>query len=138
MLSRRTLRADASANESVDLRFAGHNALFFKVFYGDTVSRLICKRADSTRSEGMSLTEQNFGEFMCVCLNVTREIEVDVRYFVPLEAEEGFKRNVVSVSYHLASAFGTIFRRKVKTASDRAVFNEFGVFALRASVMGRK
>ena len=72
---------------------------------------------------------------MYFSLYFTREIKVDIGRFIAVEAEEGFKRDIVAVPYHLSAAVRAGFRCHIETAPVFALEEEFAVFALRAEIM---
>ena len=66
------------------------------------------------------------------------EVEVYIRRFIAVEAEEGLEWYVVTVAVHFAAALRTVLRRKVKSRTVNAVREEFTVLALRTNVMRRQ
>ena len=58
-------------------------------------------------------------------LVVTREVQVNVGHLVTMEAQEGFKWDVLPVFNHHDLAVRTLFIRQVKTGGVFAVFKKF-------------
>ena len=97
---------------------------------------LIGKSTDGSRTEHVSFTEELLGVFMNSTLYVTREVKVDIRGFITLEAKEGFEGDVLSVREEGLTADGTSLIGQVKAGADRAVGKELGVLTLGTSIMG--
>ena len=66
------------------------------------------------------------------------KILVDIRRLIAVEAEEGFKRDIVTIAFHIGTAFRTIFRRQIEARSDSTVRDEFAMLAIRAGVVRYK
>ena len=66
------------------------------------------------------------------------EVEVNIGRFVAVEAEEGFKRNFMPVANHIRAAVRAILFRHIKARAVLVVGVEFGIFALRATVVRRQ
>ena len=83
-----------------------------------TVRRFLGNAADGSGTEDVLGTEECFGVFMHLSLNLSREVQVNIGRFVTVEAKEGFKGNVVPFSHQFFSTQGTIFIRQVKSRAD--------------------
>lgn len=71
-------------------------------------------------------------------LEIAREVEVDIRLLIAVEAEEGLERNIVSVAYKRLAAYLAVFRRQVKTRAYRAVHEEGALLAVLAQIVRHK
>ena len=138
VLSDRLLDTHNSRHHIGYLRLRNLYFSVLKVLCNVAPRRLICKRADGSRTEDVPLTEELLGVFMYLRLNVAGEIKVYIGGFIAVEAEEGFKGDIVSVLIEPLSAYRTALIVKVKARADRAVGKELGITALRTSVMRGK
>ena len=99
--------------------------LSIKILQNKTNSSLVRYCGNSSRTTYIVATEKFFRIFVSnglvghcksiVRVNATREIQVYIRYFVAMEAQENCERNVVSVTHHISSTVRTSFGRQVKT-----------------------
>ena len=75
---------------------------------------------------------------MDVGLIFAREIQVNIRLLVAVEAEEGLEGDVVAVHQHPGAARGAVLVGQVEAVLHAAVGDELAVPALGAAVMGRQ
>ena len=115
-----------------------HRPLLFGVFADKADGRFIRHGGDGTGLKDVVLAEQRFRVAVGVALVLTGEIQIDIRRFVAVETQKGFKRNGVAVAVVFGAANGALLRRKVKARAVAAVRNEFAVFAVRADIMRRQ
>ena len=128
----------AAFAQAVFLRFMqGHSPLVQVVFY-ITIGGLIGKRTGGPRLKDVSLSEQLLGVLVCLRLVLTGKVQVNIRRLVPVEAQKGFKRNVVTIPQIRCATVFTVFRRQVKARTDRAVGKEDGVIAVWTAVVRRQ
>lgn len=144
MLSRCALYADTTAGQAVYFRLAEVNlcvrmlfVIFVKVLHDISVRRLGRNRTHRSGTENIFLTEKDFGVFMSIALIMPGEVQVDIGRFVTVEAEEGFKRDIVPVIYHFLAAF-TVSVGHIEAGADTAVKEKYAFFAFRAAVMRRQ
>ena len=86
----------------------------------------------------MVLAEEGFGIAMRAGLILIGKVQVDIRGFVPLKAQEGLEGNVVAIPLHFSTAVGAVFIRQVKAGTYAAIGDKLAVFAVGAAVMRRQ
>ena len=138
MLTRGLLNTHNSGGHVADLRLGNLNSLILKVLGNIAPGRLIGKAGGGSGTEHVSVTEELLGIFMYLTLHVTREVKVDIRRLITVEAKEGLKGNVVAVLIKHFTADGTLLIGKIKSRANRAVCKELRIATLRTSVMGRQ
>ena len=139
VLPRGSLDANAAADQSFQFRTAYGDSFPLQIFCRISESGFFCQRADCSGTEGMPLTKQHFCIFMGVALDVSRKVQVNIRRLISIEAQKGFKRNIVAVPDHIRrTAFGAILCRQIKARFHRTVLNPFAVSACRTAVVGRQ
>ena len=84
----------------------------------------------------MVVSEDGFGEGVGSGLVFSGEVQVDIGYLVAFESQEGFKRNVLSVSADHFPALGADLVRQVKAGMDGTVVHPFQIMAFAAQVVG--
>ena len=73
--------------------------------------------------ESLPLSEYDLGVFMRLILIISRKIEVDIRFLVALETQEGLKRNVIPLLGQGLTANRTqLVRHIAATASDKGLY----------------
>ena len=65
------------------------------------------------------------------------EVQVDIRLFIAVKAQEGFKRDIVAVHDHGFATDRAFFIRQVKAVHRHAIINPLAVLALGAQVVRR-
>ena len=138
MLPCGTLDPHTACHQPVNLRTVHGNPLVFQIVQNIPVCGLVRQCADGTGLEGFSGTEQHFRKLMGISLYVAGEVQVNIRGFVSLEAQEGFKRNIVSVPFQRGAAFRAVFLRQVEPGTDFPAFQKLIPLALGAAVVGRQ
>ena len=138
MLAGGALHLRAAERQTFLLGLVDHPVALGKVLLHISIGGLFGDSGDGTGLKDLRLSEQLDGVAMDVRLALAREIEIDIRLLVPLEAKEGFKRDIMAVLMHFSPAAGAVFVRQIEAGADRTVGNEFGVPALGADIMGRQ
>ena len=68
----------------------------------------------------------------------TREVQIDIRYFIAIEAKEYGKGDVVAVLLQISPAFRAFLVGKIEPAAVFAMGKKFTVLALGAHIMRRQ
>ena len=113
MLTRGSLYTGTASGESVLLCTGNNYIPFLQILFNIAVSCFVSNGSDSTRLENVTVTKEGFGVSVSSRLIFTREVKVDIRALVALEAKEGFEGNIVAVTSHWSATLGAIFWRKV-------------------------
>ena len=113
MLSRCSLYTCTASNKTVYLRIVQYKMMVVHISFYITVGCFIRKRAYCSGLENMALAEKHLCIGMSLLLVFAGKVKVNIRLFVTVESEEGFKRNVVSVLTHHCSALRAGFVRHV-------------------------
>ena len=112
---------------------------FFLIALDIAVGGLFGDGGNGAGFKDVVLAEKLFRVLMHLGLYLAGEIQVDIRLFVAVEAEEGFKRYLMSVAVEFRAALGTFFRRQVEAGSVfQAFFKELAPLAIGADIMRRK
>lgn len=138
MLARRRFDAHAAMGHLVDVGNVLFDALFLEEFLDVAERCLVGDSLDGTSAIDIVLAEQDFRVFMRDRLIGTGEVQVDIRDFIAVEAEEDGKRDVVAVFNHGFAADRAYFVRQVIAAAVGAVGDEFAVLAFRAAPVRRQ
>ena len=83
------------------------------VFFNKAVGCLISKRRYSSRSEGLTVTEDNLGVLVGLGLILSREVKVDIWLLVSLESKESLERNIKAILVHHGAALGASLIRHI-------------------------
>ena len=118
MLTCGTLNARAPHGKAGFLRLIIGYSVLLAIFFNIAVSGFIRNRTYCARFKNMVFTEKFFCIAMSIKLIFAGKVKVYIRRFVPVEAKESFKRNVVSVALHLCSTVWANLWRKVKSRTD--------------------
>ena len=125
--------------QAVFLCLGGFDSPLLQILFDVPVGSFFCQGADGSGTEYMVGAEKNFRVFMCLRLVFAGKIKVDIRcFFIAGVAQEGFKRDIESVSIHACAALRTVFFGHVSAAPIRVIRYELAVLALRADVMRRQ
>ena len=139
MLARGALDTHETQSKAVFLRFGSLDAPLFQILLDIAVGSFFRKGADGAGTEDMVGTEENFRVFMCLCLIFAGKVKVNIRRFlITRVAQEGFKRDIESVSIHSCAAFRAVLFGHVSAAPIRIIRDELTVFAFRTDVVRRQ
>ena len=138
MLTRCSFNTDTPLNKTFHFSRRNCDSLFFHPFFNKSECSFIGESADCSCFENMGFTEKLFGIAVGIELIFAREVKVDIRLFVTVEAKEGFKRNIMAVTVHGFSAHGTILRRHIVTRTVFAYIEKFTVLAILTYIVGNK
>ena len=86
-----------SKHDPVDLTFALTLSPLGKIILHVSERRLIRQRSDGSGPVCLSGTKDDFRVLVGITLIITGEIQVDIRFFIPLKSQERLERNVESV-----------------------------------------
>ena len=134
VLTRCTLDTGTALAKSVGFSVVYASFTLFKVFFNEAESCFIGNGTYRTRFKNVGNAEKLFGVSVGVELIFARKVKVDIGRFVALEAEEGFKRNVVAVSNHRNTAMRTVLWRQIKAGADLTVEEKLTVLTLLAKI----
>ena len=126
---------EAARNEPVDLAVVDGDAAFIEIMLDIAVCDLVLHAGDRTRLEHICAAEQLLGIAVRFGLIFAGEILVDIRRLVAVEAEEGLERDIMAVALHIGAAFRAGLFGEIEAGADRAVRDEFAVFAFRADIV---
>ena len=136
VLARGALHAHAACNKAFCLAFVKAHALLLTIPLDVAVDRLILQAGNCACTEGMPFAEHFLHVLMRNRLIFTGKVQVDIGRFIPLEAQEHFKRDLVAEFFVFRAAHGAVCIRHVHaTCILRAVYVEIAVFAVGAHVM---
>ena len=122
MLARTSADSRTAHRNSVNLAFALSVAALLIVIPYIAECGLICKCADGSGLESMPLSEENFCILMCLCLIVTGEVQVNIRFFISLESEECLEGDIKSGLNQCFPAVGTYLIRHIESAAAGNAF----------------
>ena len=105
-------------DESVFLRTLNGHAFFIEPLLDEAIGGLIGESADCTCLENVLRSEKSLGIFMCLRLEIAREVEVDIGLFIAVETEESFERDIVTVTDKRFAADLAVLRRQVEARAD--------------------
>ena len=131
------LDAGAAQRQAVFLGVV-HGALpLVQIFFNVAVGCFILNTGHRAGLEHVGLAEQFLGVAVHIRLVLAGEVQVDIRFLIAIEAEEGLEGDVVAVHQHPGAALGAVFVRQVKAVVHAAVGDKLAVLALGAAVVGR-
>ncbi|SCH49485.1 Uncharacterised protein [uncultured Faecalibacterium sp.] len=138
VLTRGALDAGAAQSQAVLLRMVHRAAALIQIFFDIAVGGLVLNTGHGARLEHVGFAEQLLGIAVHIGLIFAGKIQVDIRLFIAVEAEEGLEGNIVAVHQHPGAAVGAVFIRQVKAVVHAAVGDELAVLALGAAIVGRQ
>ena len=132
------LDAGAAQRQAVFLGVV-HGALpLVQIFFNVAVGRFILNTGHRTGLEHVGLAEQFLGVAVHIRLVLAGEVQVDIRFLIAVETEEGLEGDVVAIHQHPGAALGAVFIRQVKAIVHAAVGDKLAILALGAAVVGRQ
>ena len=118
MLSGRPLNADKPCGKAIFFRMRRLDPPLFKILLHIAKSSLFCESADGTGPKYVIGAKQNFRIFMCLCLVLSGEIQVDIRsFFITGKSKKSLKRDIEAFSAKPCSANRAFFLRHVSSAA---------------------
>ena len=98
---------------------------------------LLRHSTDGTGAEHMVVSKQLKGIAVCVALIFTREVQVDIGYFIAAEAKERLKGNVEAVLFIRRAAHRADGIRHIRAASVPMLYRvvKVGILAVGATVV---
>ncbi len=142
MLSGSAPHPDTALQEPLNLFVSLMDLLLVKIFTDIAIGRLIGQRTDSPGTEGLSCAKDDFRIIVSLTLVFTREIQIDIRFLVPIESKECLKGNVMPVPHQRLPALRAVLRRHVKTGASGKSAHLFRIkvciMALLAIIMRRQ
>lgn len=138
MLARRRFDAHAAMGHFINVGNVLLDALFLEEFLDVAKRRLVGDGLDGACAVDVVLAKEDFRVFVGNRLIGTREVQVDIRDFVAVEAEEDGKRDVVAVFDERFAADWADLVGKVVAAAVGAIRDEFAVLAFRAAPVRRQ
>ena len=138
VLSGGALDTGAAQGQAVLLGVVDGPAAGLQILFDVAVGGLVLNAGHCTRLEHIGLAEQLLGVAVDVGLILAREVQVDIRLLVSVEAQEGLKGDVVAVHQHPGAAVGAVLIGQVEAVVHAAVGDELTVLALGAAVVGRQ
>ena len=135
MLAGSALDAGTSRRQSGLLSPVHHSTLAFGVFLYKADTGFLRHRGNGSGFEHVILAEQGFCIPMSVALILTGKVQVDIRGFISVKAQKGFKGNIMAIPVVGSAALRTVFIRQVKARPNGAVGNKLAVMAFWAHIM---
>ena len=132
------LYAHAARDQAILFGARGVQTAFFEILVDVAVGCFFSQCAYRARAEHVALAEKLLYIGMCARLVHAREVKVYIGHLVAVEAQEGFKGNIVPVFIKLSSALRTNLVRQIHTTPNRSVVNELHMFAVGTNIMGTK
>ena len=135
MLTCGPLHAGAVRSQSVRLILVDGNPPLLEVFHYVAEGGLVRHRAYGACLEHVLFAEDIAYVAVGHRLVFAGEVKVDIRLFVPVETQEGRKRNGEAVSLHVGAADRALLRRHIDTAVVEVFVAPLHVLALRAKIV---
>ena len=135
VLARGTFDARAGNGKAFFLRAGKHARTFFGILFHVAERGFICDGCDGAGLEDVFAAEQRLRIAVRTALVFAGEVEVDIRRFVAVKAEERLEWDGVAVAVEIFAAARALFRRQIKAGKVAAVRDELAVFALGANVV---
>ena len=142
MLSRGAPHPDAPLHKAVNLALSLSGPVLLKVVFHIAEGRLFRQGTYCARAERLPFSEDDLRIGVRRALVLTRKVQVDIRLFVSLKAEEGLKGNIKAVFSHFCAAVRADLIRHVAARGARKLLRNFRVevrvAAIRAYIMRRQ
>ena len=132
------LDAGAAQGQPVFLGVIDGAAPLLQVLFHIAVGGFVLDARDGARLKDVGLAEEFLGVAVDAALVFPREVQVDIRLLVAVEAQEGLEGDVVAVHDHPGAADRAVLVRQVEAVVHAAVGDELAVLALGTAVMGRQ
>ena len=138
MLAGGAAHAYAAGRKAVFLCPAGISAMLRQVFLGISKGCFFCNRANRACPEHMGSAKHFRTVSMGSGLIFAGEVQVDIRYLITAEAQEGLKGDVKAILFHPTAAVGTLEVRQISAAviTFRHIQDRKLAFRIRAAIMG--
>ena len=127
VLTGRSPHTDAPSGKPLDFTLSLADASVLTVAKRIAVGCLVGDRRNGARLEGLLMAENNLRIGMRLGLVLSREVQVDIRLLVSLEAKEGLKRNVKAGTGQRLPAVRAVLLRHIHAAFPRIGFYLLGI-----------
>ena len=107
MLSGASPDSRTALYDTVNLTFSLSLSVFFVIILYIPKRCLIRQCTNRSGTKRLTCAEDDFRIFVCITLIISREVQVNIRGLVPIEAEECLKRDVKTVFCKLFSTHRT-------------------------------
>ena len=111
-------------------------SLFLIVFLHKAIGSLIRHRSNRACSEYIVLAKKLLCVFMCHRLIFTREVQINIWYFIAIKAQEHRKRNFVTILQHIGTTHRTFLIWQIIAAAIGAIQHKLAMLAIRTTPMG--
>ena len=142
MLSRGAPHTDTALHKAVNLALSLSGPVLLKVVFHIAEGRLFRQGTYCACAERLPFSEDDLRIGVRRALVLTRKVQVDIRLFVSLKAEEGLKGNIKAVFSHFCAAVRADLIRHVAACGARKLLRNFRVevrvAAIRAYIMRRQ
>ena len=132
MLTGCSLDLKTAGDQIVDLGIGTHSSMLFQIMPDHTVCGLLCQSSHGTGTINMIFTEHFTYIGMSLGLIFSGEVQIDIRFLIPVKSQENFKGDLLSVLFESGTADRTIPFRQVKTAHTG---NSPGFFGIKVCKM---
>ena len=107
MLSGASTDSRTSLYDTVNLTFSLSLSVFFVIILYIPKRCLIRQCTNRSGTKRLTCAEDDFRIFVCITLIISREVQVDIRFFISLKSKECLKRDVETVFCKLFSTHRT-------------------------------
>ena len=104
--------------------FAGSlvDAPLLKIIFHIPKGSLVRQGCNGSRTEGLSVAENNLRVLMGFTLVLTGEVQVNIRLLISLKSQEGFKRNIKALLGQRMSAHRAVLIRHITSGTATVFF----------------
>ena len=125
-----------------DLAVSLCDTLIFEIVLYISVCGLVRHGGDRTGLKGLFVTENNLGIGVCLCLVLSRKVQVNIRFLISFESQEGLEGDIKAVLVQFFSASGALHAGHIDAAFPLVLSDQFGVkicvVAVCAVIVGRE
>ena len=138
VLSSRPLDSSSSLRQTLNFGVSVKLSIVALVALDKSISRLSCNGTNSSSPKGIFLTKDITHIQVSARLIFPREVQINIRYLVPVKSKEGLKRNILTVLAQLVATLWTVLIRHIKARTIRSIRDELAVLAFATDIVGRQ
>ena len=142
MLAGTAADTGTARQQALDLTVALGDPFIFKIMFHIAVGGLVGHGRYGACLEGLLVAENDLGVGVGFGLVFSGEVEVDIRFLIPLEAQEGLERNIKTILVKLLSAVGALAAGHIDSALTLVFHDQrrvkIGKMAVCAVIMRRQ
>ena len=136
VLSSRPLDSSGSLRQTLNFGVSVELPIVALVALDKSISRLSRNGTNGSSPKCILLTKNITHIQVSARLIFPREVQINIRYLVPVKSKEGLKRNILTILAQLVTTFWTVLIRHIKARTIRSIRDELAVLTFATDIVG--